>query len=220
MFDRVLDAVEPERRERVEARREGAQREQVDGEREQPGRERRERVGHLRRVRCGERTPLEERDDEGARQPEVQGGRRHDHHDREAESPRELRTERVEIAAHAGGRELGRERGHERHREQAVRELEERVGADVHERAAGGAVGEDGHDEQRDLVGDDVPDRPSRQPHHRAHGRVPETGQEPQAHPGPVQRRQQRERHHHDAGGRPEADQRDEGGVVEDVWRR
>ena len=83
--------------------------------------------------------------------------------------PREtcMRSEGDVVACRRAGH-LGCERGHQRHREQAVRKLEERVRADVDERPAVGAVGQDRHDQQRDLVGDDVPHRPSGEPQHQA----------------------------------------------------
>ena len=96
-----------------------------------------------------------------------------------------------------------------------MRQLEERVGADVDERAAVGAVGEHGHDQQRDLVGDHVADRPTRQAQHGEHGRMSPRGQEAQVRVQARQRRQERERHHHHARGRPQADEQDQTVVVE-----
>ena len=107
--DDVLDAVDQERRARVEPRRERTQREEVQRERQQADRKRRQCVGNLDGVVRGERTALEERDDDGSRETEVERGRRRDHDRGEPQPPRELRSERDEISSRRDDREFGRE---------------------------------------------------------------------------------------------------------------
>ena len=69
---------------------------------------------------------------------------------------------------------LGDERRGDRHRQQAVGEDEEREGVEVGGGVAGAGVGEVAHDDDGDLVGDDVAERPPRQRQQPAHGGVAE----------------------------------------------
>ena len=96
-----------------------------------------------------------------------------------------------------------------------MRELEERVGGHVHERAPGRSVPEHGDHEQRDLIGDHVADGPPRDAHEGAHGRMTKRGKVTQVHVRAVQRRQQREGHHDDARRRAEPHEQEEPVVVE-----
>ena len=83
-----------------------------------------------------------------------------------------------------GAGHLGRERGGDRHGQQAVGEHEERERVEVGAGVAGARVGEVAHDDDRDLVGDDVAERPARQRQQAAHGRVAELQPRPPAHAG------------------------------------
>ena len=70
-------------------------------------------------------------------------------------------------------RGLRREGRHDRHREQAVRELEERERGQVDGRVADVPVREEQRHPERELVRGDVADRPAGEPGELAHGRVP-----------------------------------------------
>ena len=93
------------------------------------------------------------------------------HHEQEevAQPDPEPVREAGEVALRGAARQLRHHRRHDRDREQPVRHLEERVRVEIRRHVAGGAaLREHEHEQQRDLVGDDVADRPPRQPQHLA----------------------------------------------------
>ena len=101
-----------------------------------------------------------------------------------------------------------------------MRKLEERVRTQVDERPAIAAVGEDEHDPERDLVRDDVAQRPRGEASHRDDGAMPPREHEPELDPCPSQDRPEGERYRGDAGSRANTQRDDERRVVADAVER
>ena len=142
-------------------------------------------------------------------------GRDHDGEDQPEAAREPVAQRRRGRRAPTADASSGCDRGHDRHREQAVRELEERERAEVDERAAVLAVGEHEHDPERDLVRD----RRTRPSSPRAaawcgprRGASARTEAQPDA--GAPQRGPQHERHRGDARRRPEPEQQQRARVV------
>ncbi len=93
---------------------------------------------------------------------------------RHPDAERRLVDERRPLLAGDRARHLRLERGGDRHGEQAVGEHEERERGEVRRRVAGSGFGQVAHDDERDLVGGDEPDRPERQLEQPADGGVAE----------------------------------------------
>ena len=118
------------------------------------------------------------------------------------------------IAGRPPLREVRQQGRHHRHREDGVGQQEEQVRGLVRGDVAGPAVGQHEHDPQRDLVGDDVAEGPARQSQHRAYRVVARVPHEAQTGPRLPEERDQRGGLDGHARGRPQAEERQRGGVV------
>ena len=133
---RVLEAVEQERRAGVLHRVEAAQRVEVDGERRAARPRTRQRVGDAGGVGGVERAPLEERGDDRLREPDVQRGRRdHQREDRGADRARTGSGSRASCRRRTPIASSGWIAVVIDTANSPCGQLEERVRAEVHERA-------------------------------------------------------------------------------------
>ena len=151
----------------------------------------------------------QERGDRGCQQHVADRGG-DDQRRQQTQPPGESVGEALEVTAGCGARELGRHRRHDRYGDQPVGELEEDEGVVV----ALVVRQQEHHGEERELVGDHVAERPSREPDDSLHDRVTEPGQEPQLVVAVAHRPHHRDDHRRDAGCRTETEPQDGGQVA------